>query len=372
MSSLNPDHDYAMMELAVLRRENPGGVLWQPRIDYWYQVNKKRGTLPAHLRTASLWDVYDYCHASRRYYIDDVVPVGMRYDRVEVTQTWETDKRLRTTWHTAVGAISQVAHYDEWDISSHLVEYRIKTVADLAVLNYLYRDETWYLDEAALKARVDAYGRYGPPQFYFRRSPFQRLILSEMGFEATIYFVNDHPDLLADYIAWASAADDPMYDLLCQSSVQILNLGENIDGFLNAPQLFTRYLVPYYQQRIAQLHAAGKLVYIHMDGALRPLLPHLRDCPWDAIEAATPVPQGDVTLEAIKAGFGHLILFDGIPALFFLPQYSLDVLMTCAQQVVDLFYPHLVLGISDELPPDGDIERVRQVGEWAASLDLDP
>jgi hypothetical protein len=100
------------------------------------------------------------------------------------------------------------------------------------------------------------------------------------------------------------------------------------------------------------------------------LLQHLRDCSWDAIEAATPLPQGDVTLQEIKAGFGDLALLDGIPALFFLPQYSMDTLLECAQQVVDLFYPNLVLGISDELPPDGDIERVRQIGEWAASLVL--
>ncbi len=38
------------------------------------------------------------------------------------------------------------------------------------------------------------------------------------------------------------------------------------------------------------------------------------------------------------------------------------------KQVVELFYPRLVLGISDEIPPDGDIERVRLVSELVQEL----
>ena len=76
---------------------------------------------------------------------------------------------------------------------------------------------------------------------------------------------------------------------------------------------------------------AGKYVYIHVDGAMKPLLPYLRDCPWDAIEAATPLPQGDVTVEEIKQGLGDLILLDGIPALFFLPSFPLSDLTECCR-----------------------------------------
>jgi hypothetical protein len=33
-----------------------------------------------------------------------------------------------------------------------------------------------------------------------------------------------------------------------------------------------------------------------------------------------------------------------------------------------LFYPRLILGISDEIPPDGDIERVQFVGDLVQEL----
>jgi len=66
---------------------------------------------------------------------------------------------------------------------------------------------------------------------------------------------------------------------------------------MDPPPIWRAHLAPYYRRRVAQLQAAGKWVHIHVDGAMKPLLPHLRDCPWDGIEAATPLPQGDVTLD---------------------------------------------------------------------------
>ncbi|GAG52022.1 unnamed protein product, partial [marine sediment metagenome] len=102
---------------------------------------------------------------------------------------------------------------------------------------------------------------------------------------------------------------------------------------------------------------------IHMDGGLKPLLPYINDSGFDAIEAATPLPQGDVTLEELREAMGDTILLDGIPAILFLPQYSYQELGEFAKKLIDLFSPNLILGISDEISPVGDIERVRFVSK---------
>jgi len=41
--------------------------------------------------------------------------------------------------------------------------------------------------------------------------------------------------------------------------------------------------------------------------------------------------------------------------------------MTNARKCIEYFFPHLVLGISDEISPVGDIERVRLVSEICAT-----
>lgn len=356
-----PDRtDYAQANLAIFRGEDPGFVLWQPRLEFWYAVNKKRGTLPPHLKDASLFDLYDYCHASVRYFVR---PLKMRYRTAEITETWTDEKHIERVFHTPRGTLREVLGYDEWGLSRYHTEYRLKTPADFEIYEYLLQDEEWYWDQEAYDAGIAAIGGRGIPQFYFRRSPIQGLYIENMGFENTVLFSFDHPEVIARFVEAATAADDAMYDVLCRAPIDILNFGENIDAFMDPPPTWRKRLMPYWKRRVAQLQAAGKVTHIHIDGAMKPLINLIRESPFDAIEACTPVPQGDVTLEEIKEALGDKVLLDGIPAIFFLPMFPLETLLDCARRVVELFYPRLILGISDEIPPDGDIERVRLVGE---------
>ena len=255
--------------LAIFRGEDPGRVLWQPRLEFWYAVNHKRGTLPPPLTHASLLDVYDYCHASVRYFGSGL---RMRYRTVAFSQTWESEKRLRRTWQTPLGALTEVTHYDEWGLSNHNTEYKLKTPADFKILEFMLQDEEWYWDQASHEADLARIGDRGSPQFYFRRSPIQGLFIEHMGFENTIFMMHDHPAVIARYVEAAAEADNAMYDVLAQCPVQILNFGENIDANMDPPRIWRQHLIPYYRRRTEQLHAAGKYLHIHIDGRMKPLL----------------------------------------------------------------------------------------------------
>jgi hypothetical protein len=122
--------------------------------------------------------------------------------------------------------------------------------------------------------------------------------------------------------------------------------------------------LPAYLDRCERLHSAGKFVYSHWDGDTKTLLPYAKTSGLDGIEAITPVPQGDVTLEEVKDALGdEIMLVDGIPAILFDHTFSEEDLADCTHRVIELFAPKLVLGISDEISSTGDIERVRLVGE---------
>jgi hypothetical protein len=351
--------------LAVFQGEDPGGVVWQPRLEFWYHVNRKRGTLPRHLSDMDLLEVYDYCHASVRYFGN---ALRVHHRDVDVEEQREGEKDLRRSWRTPVGELTEVIHYDEWDLSAYNTEYKLKRAEDFEVLKYILRHEEWSWDQKAYDAELARVGERGVPQFYFRRSPLQGLFIEHMGFESTIYMLHDRPEVIADYVNAATEADERLFEVLCACPVPILNFGENIDAHMDPPPIFRDHLLPHYRRRTEQLRRASKFVHIHIDGAVRPLLPHLRDCAWDGIEALTPLPQGDVTLEEVKEAMGDRVLLDGIPAVYFLSTYPLETLTSCVRRAVDLFYPRLILGISDEIPPDGDIERVRLVGELAQEL----
>ena len=122
--------------------------------------------------------------------------------------------------------------------------------------------------------------------------------------------------------------------------------------------------MPHWQKRTAELKKAGKYTDVHWDGYIKSILCYVHNTGFDGFEALTPKPQGDVTLEEIKEALGDkFTLLDGIPAVYFLPWESEDKLTTTAKRLLDLFVPKIILGISDEIPANGDIERVRLISE---------
>ncbi|MBN1555620.1 MAG: hypothetical protein JXA11_12815 [Phycisphaerae bacterium] len=155
-----------------------------------------------------------------------------------------------------------------------------------------------------------------------------------------------------------------MIDIVIESPVNIINFGENIHAGTLSPDLFLKYHLPSCRANSDRLRAAGKFTHSHWDGDTRPLLKYARDTHLSGIEAITPQPQGDVTLEEVKDALGdEMFLIDGIPAIFFDHTFSEEVLIECTHRVLELFAPRLVLGISDEISSTGDLERVRRVGQ---------
>ena len=192
-----------------------------------------------------------------------------------------------------------------------------------------------------------------------------------------IYALADYPDEVRETMQAIDESYDPLYEEIVSSGrVQIVNFGENIHDQLLSPKYFERYLIPFYEKRSNQLRETGVYTHIHLDGYFHSLLKYLKYLPFDGLEALTPLPQGDVSLEEIAEHIGDKVLLDGIPAVLFLPTFSREELIKTVEQVVALFYPRLILGVSDEVPEGAGeeaMERVRIVSEWCKStrhLDL--
>ena len=52
----------------------------------------------------------------------------------------------------------------------------------------------------------------------------------------------------------------------------------------------------------------------------------------------------------------------------FLPNFPLEELKAFTIKVIELFHPRLILGVSDEVPPPADIERVAYISQYCRSL----
>ena len=86
------------------------------------------------------------------------------------------------------------------------------------------------------------------------------------------------------------------------------------------------------------------------------------------VEALTPAPMGDMTLEQIKAAVGdRMVVLDLIPAIDFLPNRPMKEVLEFTRRIIDMFAPRLILGVSDEISEVGEIEKVEAITELVDS-----
>lgn len=377
--------------LEIFKGNDPGQVVWQPRIENWYDVNKRQGTMPEKYKGMTLLEIYDDLECSPRPYLygrpspedlsdwegleragggycpQHVPPVWtVRLEGGNITSEQEIDgNELIERWKTPKGNLTRRWRISELSIVPHVTDYPVKKVDQLKILEYILRHQKVEFHYDNYELVREKMGDRAPLAINAPRAPFQMLILFYMNYQPGIIALHRHPIEVESFLKAAEEIDNRFYDMIKDSPIDIVNFPDNVDGHFDSPPLLEKYLLPHWQHRTEELRKAGKYTDVHWDGSIKPILRYTHDVGVDGFEAFTPKPQGDVTVEEMSQALSDdLILLDGVPATHFLPSASVSTLKETVDQVIEEFAPKLILGISDEIPANGDIEKVRLVSEW--------
>ena len=345
--------------------QSNGKIIWQPRIGCWYTDKVWAGEpLPAPYTGMTISEIYRALGCSNRLYDFNDCFRRLEHPAVYRTQHPLDETTTETTIHTPLG--NQVAVHRKSSNNWYNIEvkWEVETEEELKIAAWREENTTWEWDQARYDALMQTIGDLGAPTMYMPRMNVQSLYIEKMGIEKGILAIYEWPQTVEAYFRALEECHDRLINVINASPVDIINYGENIHSSTLTPKLFRKYHLPTCQRRCERLHAAGKWTCSHWDGDVKPLLPFAKETGLDGIEAITPKPQGDVTLEEIKAGLGdEMFLLDGIPAVYFDNTFPVETLIECTHRLIELFAPKLVLGISDEISSTGDIERIRVVGE---------
>jgi hypothetical protein len=366
--------NFREMNLRIFKGEPVPHVFFQPRFEPWYDWHKIFNCLPERYRDLSLRELYDQLHVSMRtvhYYTGMPDPIVRAFEPEMIIRQQFDDLSGTIVYQTPHGDLVEQLKRTQ-DQTWRTVGFPVRQPEDFKKLRWLYQHTRYSFDQRAFAQGSEYVGERGEPSFWVPKSPYQALAQMWMRLEDLIYALADCRAEVEETMRVIDDSYDGLYEQLTApaSSLHILNFGENLHEALMGPRYFERYFFPFYEKRCAQLRQAGIYTHVHLDGYFHSLLKYLRHLPFDGLEALTPVPQGDVTLEEIKENIGDKILLDGIPAVLFLPLYSREELMETVEKVVRLFHPRLVLGVSDEVPEGADEEamlRVQLVSDWCRS-----
>lgn len=347
--------------LAIFAHEPVDNIVYQPRIEHWYKVNKAQGTLPERYKDMSLLDVYDDLGCSIRSYHWFGGCLVTHSDPKVKGETFEQGNKVIHRWSTPVGSIE--THMVHTEVAWHTEKFPVENRDDAKVMEYILKGQTFSFNYENFEKNDKIIGGRAAPCMILPRVNLQRLFIDFMGFEGTLYAMHDDRPMIDRLVKVINEYDELLIDVLCDSPMPIVNYGDNVDHNFLSPQTFEEYILPAYQHRCERFRKAGKFTHPHWDGSIKNLLPYAQATGCDGIEALTPIPQGDVTIEEMKEALGDMVLLDGIPMTCFLPHEPIEELIETTHKIIELFAPNLILGVSDEPSPVCDIERVRLVAE---------
>ena len=346
-------------------------VLWQPRLETWIHHHRAQETLPERYRDLDYFGIYDALKCSVRY----AASAGIEnYEEPsDVERTAEQSGSLHiTTVRTPSGELRTI-HQDIWEdgklLNRRISDFPVKTIKDLRVLTELVERQQFRANVAAFTEAAERVGHRAEPTIFLSSSGFTELIKNYAGLPGTIYLLYDHRDEVEAYLEACDRRDDRLIDAALQLSCRIFNLGDHATNEFTPPPILERYLLPRWQHISERLHAADRFVHTHWDGNSATMLPYLQETGLDGVESLSPTPMCDMTLQQIKdAVKDNIVCLDLLPAIHFLSHFSLQETLDFARQVIDMFAPRLILGISDEISQVGEIEKVEAVGELVDSI----
>jgi hypothetical protein len=354
--------------LKLLEGETPGPVIWTADINYWLAGQQEAGTAdPAWQTEKGYLRLHAELGIMPYYWYNEFWLAEPRYADEIQWRTEQDGQRTRTVIHTPLGDLSREMTYLPTSCSTGTTKHFVQSEDDLDILRHVI--ESRELLPAALNGYEERRSRWaafdGLPSLALPRSPLSALAYEWMGVEHLVYLLADCRAKVEDLMQRMEEQEEPILDAVCDAAPPLIHFADNLSAETLAG-LYDRYLAPVHRHRIERLHAAGTACAVHLDGVVRGLLGRLATAGFDAVEALTPQPAGDLTPRQMReaAGDERLILWGGVPGVMFAPPYRWADMERHVEALLQAWQgQRFVLGVADQVPPDGDVSFCRRIAE---------
>ncbi len=387
--------DYRQQMLNAIRGQPTEAVPWAPRMDLWYIALRARDQVPDRfegMNTAQIADELGVaCHAVRADYtlprppedlslralgIDNHpdhafrvelrdLPIDFKYEDGRYSTTIRTpagtvDMRLTMTRKMAAEGIS-LPFVEKYPIAGPEDFEAVAQVFEHLEVIPTPQNYAKFHDRIGRRGLAVACGPLGA-------SPIHLLLHDVMAMEEFFILFADAREQVIELAARMEPYYDAMLDALLQCSAEAVFWGANYDRDTTWPPFFKEHVAPWLTKVSGALHDADKLLLTHTDGENHELMPMYPACGFDIGESVCPAPMTSCTLADIRQGFGPAATaWGGIPCVVLLDD-------TCDQGEFEAHMDktfadlgsgeRLILGVSDNVPPDVNLDRLEQVKQW--------
>lgn len=349
--------------LAILKGEQPDQVPWFGDLDYWANSLIKRGLKPEGFIAS---DEYISWHHELGvgFYLQGYFPYKQIFNNCTIKEWTEGARRYKEII-TPIGSVRECWEYIPTSFSEGPIEHFMKTEEDIPVMKFIYENTRFEPDYDFAKLRKQQVGDQGIVLCYLPKSPFMHLMALEAGVVAVTMAALTMPDEFQELLDTMKKAFDQAAQIAVDSPAEVLMIPENLSSEMVGPELFRLYMYDYQKEWTSKIKDAGKYSFIHIDGTLGGLLHEEAAVGFSVLEALTPHPVGDLRFEDLAGvcGDSKSIIWGGIPGVYFTASVSEAEFERHLKQILAIMItaPRYVLGVADQVPPDGLESRVKRV-----------
>lgn len=378
--------------IRIIRGEIPDAIAWVPRMEIWYYANKARNTLPKEYANMTIDEIMqdigggyykvipDFLAGGENSLQDRALGIynnmpGIPHDTVfhgverKVTRSGDT---VKVEYITPKGSITTQWRYTaEMQLNGvtmpWITEHAFKKKEDYEVLDFIFQN-------------LEVVPNYGPFLKYYKKykdkgavvansvftaGPVHYVMRDFMDFTRFFYEMHDNPEKLKKLCESVGEYVDQMLEVSKNCPAELVEFGGNYDDTIMYPAFFEEYFLPYLQKFSKMLHSKGKFMGSHCDGENKNLLELLKRSGMDFAESVCPAPMTKCTLKELRDGFGsNITIFGGIPAIILSENQTNETdFRNFVKKTLQTIGngQRYILGVSDNVPPDANIERLRTI-----------
>jgi uroporphyrinogen-III decarboxylase len=363
--------------LAILAGQSPDRIPWIPRLEIWYEGQKRRGTMPARYEGWTLREIEKDLGTGTPARAGRVFRTELR--DVEVERETQGDEIL-TRYITPLGTVSTQFQRSETLERGGINaiaqrEHMIKGPDDYPVVEYL-------VEHTEITPTYDAYLAYeaeigddGLPLVSLGVDPMYSILREYIGYNDAFYHLHDYPEQVEHLLGVLLEQAAVIQQIALDSPAKLFLQGEHFDSRMTPPPLFQKYMVPYFKPFAERLRGRGKALSCHADADTSLLLDLIVEAGFDMAECFVTAPMVPVTMAQAREVFGtKVIIWGGIPSVLLCEPYTDQDFDDYMRELFRTVAPGdaFILGVADNVLAEAKLGRIRRVSEMVREYGVCP
>lgn len=276
----------------------------------------------------------------------------------DIETTWFRRKGVRArkrVLHTPAGDLTEEALIEPTYNAASIKKHFVKEPKDFGVFLAYLRDSVVRMDLRRYRRDLTELGDDGWPLPAVSRTPYQQLWIQWVLLEDLCAYLLECPGTLEEVVGELVRIERQVYRTVRKAAdfvpLPMIDVPDNITAPVLGPRYFARFCVPMYNELAETVVDKGVLVYVHMDGDLKPLWKLIGASRVRGIDSLSPPPDNDTDPSEAHAMWPEMRLCPNFPSSVHLAEP--EVIHARAREMLEAagHSGRLQIQISENVPP---------------------